>query len=254
MTDARPPAWCSGRRRGSSASGTRSSATHRQAGARRRRPTSPRRSCRARGSRTRRMTARRFTAARPPRSPRRLSAASPPGRSVHPRPAKLEAREVPPRPSGRAVQPVAGIQSRRLPARLRIAGGSAYPFVIGKLKKGRLRPPSLISGPATTSGSRARRRSLRRSTTTNCNRGLFFDGEMATLRPHGSRPGAREPPDRGIDGRDDRDQVRLHHPRGRRLPADSHRFCTRAIYSYWREIWLRGSTPPRTTGAQPPAS
>ena len=74
---------------------------------------------------------------------------------------------------------------------------------------------------------------------TNHNRGLSFDGEMAKLlRPHGARPRTRGPPDRRAHGRDDRDQVRLHHPRGRGLRGGLLPLLHARIYSYWREIWL----------------
>ena len=138
---------------------------------------------------------------------------------------------------------------RRLPKCL-IAGGSQYPFVVGKLEKGKTPPRSSTSSPgdlvriknkeeieATLDDRPQPRPQLRRR-----------DG--ATTAAGRRASGAREPPIDEQTRRDDRDQVRLHHPRGRCLRGGLPPFCTRAIYPYWREIWLEKVEPAELDRAQ----
>ena len=107
---------------------------------------------------------------------------------------------------------------RRLPARLRIAGGSRYPFVIGKLEKGETPSAKLDLRPGDYVRIKSKEEIVATLDDTNCNRGLLFDGEMASYCGRTARVQGRV--NRLIEeshGRDDRDQVRLHHPRGRGL-------------------------------------
>jgi hypothetical protein len=128
---------------------------------------------------------------------------------------------------------------RRLPARLRIAGGRRYPFVIGELKKGETPSAKLDLRPGDYVRIKRKEEIVATLDDTSCNRGLFFDGEMASYCGRTAR----------VQGRVNRlveestgEMIEIKSDciilEGVVCAADYYRFCTRAIYSYWREIWL----------------
>jgi hypothetical protein len=129
--------------------------------------------------------------------------------------------------------------SWRLPGRLRIAGGRPYPFVIGKLSKGKTPSHKLDLRPGDYVRIKSKEEIVATLDDTNRNRGLFFDGEMASYCGRTARVQARvnrlieESTGEMIEIKSD--CIILE---GVVCAADYHRFCTRAIYSYWREIWL----------------
>ena len=128
----------------------------------------------------------------------------------------------------------------RLPKWTWIARAERFPFVLGKLEKGKTpKGEPLNLQPGDLVRVKSKREIVATLDQHEPQPGPVLrprDGPV--LRPHRPRPQPRDPPDRGEERRDGRDQVRLHHPRRRRLPGDFHRFCTRGIYHYWREIWL----------------
>ncbi len=89
---------------------------------------------------------------------------------------------------------------------------------------------------------------------TNRNRGLSFDGEMSNYCGRTARVRARvnrlieESTGEMIDIKSD--CIILE---GVVCAADYHRFCTRAIYPYWREIWLEkiGDAPHQNGSSAP---
>ena len=87
---------------------------------------------------------------------------------------------------------------------------------------------------------------------TNRNRGLLFDGEMATNCGRTARVRGRV--ERLVDEHSGKmieiktDCVMLD---GVVCQADYHRFCPRGIYSYWREIWLERVDEPTGNGTGP---
>ena len=90
---------------------------------------------------------------------------------------------------------------------------------------------------------------------TNCNRGLLFDGEMASYCGRTARVQARvnrlieESTGEMIEIKSD--CIILE---GVVCAANYYRFCTRAIYSYWREIWLEKIDAPEDNQVTAPAS
>ena len=107
---------------------------------------------------------------------------------------------------------------RQLPKAPLIAGGRPYPFVSGKLEKGKAPTAKLDLRPGDLVRVKSKEEIEATLDHTNHNRGLSFDGEMVRYCGRTARVRARV--NRLVDehtGRDDRDQVRLHHPRRRRL-------------------------------------
>jgi hypothetical protein len=143
---------------------------------------------------------------------------------------------------------------RHLPEALLIAGGNTYPFVIGELNKGETPSAKLDLRPGDLVRIKSREEIVATLDQTNRNRGLSFDGEMSNYCGRTARVRARV--NRLIDESTgemidiNSDCIILE---GVVCAADYHRFCSRAIYPYWREIWLEkidraphqnGSTPP----------
>jgi hypothetical protein len=137
---------------------------------------------------------------------------------------------------------------RHLPRALLIAGGRPYPFVIGKLEKGTTPSAKLDLRPGDLVRIKSKREIVATLDQTNRNRGLWFDGELANYCGRTARVRGRV--DRLIDERTGEmieiksDCVILE---GVVCSADYHRFCTRSIYPYWREIWLQ-RVPESTLG------
>jgi hypothetical protein len=131
-----------------------------------------------------------------------------------------------------------GLTKRVLPGWLRIRGGRWYPFVIGKLSKTPRQTLDLQPGELVE--VKSRREILATLDAAGRNRGLSFDAEM--LPYCGRRFRVLRRVERIIDEKTGRmremprDCIILA---GVTCQAIYHRFCPRAIYPYWREIWLR---------------
>ena len=129
--------------------------------------------------------------------------------------------------------------NRRLPPRLRIAGGRLYPFIKGPLAKGETPSETLDLRPGDLVRIKSKKEIVATLDETNHNRGLSFDREMANYCGRTARVRARV--NRVLDERSGEmieiksDCIILE---GVVCAGDYYRFCTRAIYPYWREIWL----------------
>lgn len=143
------------------------------------------------------------------------------------------------------------LSKRVLPKRLHFRGGKWYPFIIGTA--GREVTGQLNLQPGETVEVRSREDILATLDETGRNRGLTFDGEM--LRYCGRRFRVLRRIEKIIDERTGR-MLRL--PRdcivlaGAVCEGAYHLFCPRAVYPYWREVWLRrvdGSSERPTTDA-----
>jgi hypothetical protein len=129
---------------------------------------------------------------------------------------------------------------RHLPERLRISGGRPYPFMDGPLDKGEC-PPSgqLDLRPGDLVRIKSRDEIVATLQKGLFHRGLSFDGEMAKFCGQTARVKARvnhivdEKTGKMIDIKSD--CIILD---GVVCTSAYHRLCTRAIYSYWRELWL----------------
>jgi hypothetical protein len=131
-----------------------------------------------------------------------------------------------------------GLSKRVLPRRLRIRGGRWYPFVTGTQTS--TPRESLDLQPSELVEVKSRSEVLATLDAGGRNRGLSFDAEM--LPYCGRQFQVLRRVERIIDERTGRMMM---------LPRDCiilsgvtcqsiyHRFCPRAIYPYWREIWLR---------------
>lgn len=143
-----------------------------------------------------------------------------------------------------------GWSNRHLPRRLLIAGGRQYPFVVGTLAKGTTPAAKLDLRPGDLVRIKSKAEIEATLDTTAHNRGLSFDGEMSNYCGRTARVRARvtrlieESNGEMLDLKSD--CIILE---GVVCSADYHRFCTRAIYAYWREIWLEkiDSAPNHTT-------
>ena len=129
--------------------------------------------------------------------------------------------------------------SRRFPRRLQIAGGRLYPFVVGKLEKGTTPAHQLEVGPGDLVRVKTKREIEATLDTTGRNRGLSFDGEMSNYCGRTARVRARV---NHIVEESTGEMIAIKSDcvilEGVVCTADYHRFCTRAIFPYWREIWL----------------
>jgi hypothetical protein len=129
---------------------------------------------------------------------------------------------------------------RKLPSWLQVAGGARFPFVLGKLNKGETpKGGHLNLQPGDLVRIKSKEEIVATLDKDNKNRGLFFDHEMAAYCGRTAR----------VQGRINRlieesngEMVEIKSDcillEGVVCLADYHLFCTRAIYSYWRELWL----------------
>jgi hypothetical protein len=148
-----------------------------------------------------------------------------------------------------------GFSQKRLPPALRIKGGEPFPFVSGKLAKGTTPVVKLDVQPGDL--VRIKDKEAIRATldTTGRNRGLTFDPEMAMYCGRIARVQARvnhlieERTGEMVDIKSD--CIILE---GVVCVSDYHRFCTRAIYTYWREAWLEKVDDPNATVDAPCAN
>jgi hypothetical protein len=127
--------------------------------------------------------------------------------------------------------------SRHLPRRLRIRGGERYPFLRGSLNK---TPDQRIGlQPGDVVRVKSQEEILATLDTRNRNRGMSFDGEM--LKYCGREAKVLRRVEHIID--EGTGQM-LHFANPCVVledvvcTGDFHRVCPRAIYPYWREIWL----------------
>jgi hypothetical protein len=132
-----------------------------------------------------------------------------------------------------------------LPPWLRIAGGERFPFVRGKLEKGTTpKGGSLDLQPGDLVRIKSKREIVATLDQDNKNRGLYFDHEMARYCGRTARVQGRV--ERLIEERNG-EMVEIKSDclllEGVVCTADYHLFCTRGIYSYWREIWLEKVDP-----------
>jgi hypothetical protein len=82
------------------------------------------------------------------------------------------------------------------------------------------------------------------------NRGMTFDSEM--VKYCGARLRVRQRVERIVDEPTGRMMVLPNDCiilEGATCTGEYHSFCPRAIYPYWREIWLRRADPPAASGA-----
>jgi hypothetical protein len=137
----------------------------------------------------------------------------------------------------------------RLRERLLIRGGRRFPFIEGRLHKTPeatlgLRPGELVR-------IKSKEEIVRTLDLNNRNRGISFDPEM--LMYCGREARVRQRVQKIIDER----TGRMIHLKNSCImledvvcTAKYHRYCPRAIYPYWREIWLeRVAQPAADTGA-----
>lgn len=133
------------------------------------------------------------------------------------------------------------VNRRLLPRLTPFGGGRAYPFLTGELETGKGKTPSASLGlqPGELVRIKSKDEITRTLDDSNHNRGLSFDVEMLPYCGRTAR----------VRGRIER---LINEETGRMIQiksdcivldgvvckADYHRFCTRSIYPYWREIWL----------------
>jgi hypothetical protein len=127
--------------------------------------------------------------------------------------------------------------SRHAPRWLRIRGGERYPFLRGSLTK---TPEQRIGlQPGDVVRVKSREEILSTLDTSNRNRGMSFDVEM--LKYCGREARVLQRVEHIIDERTGR-MLHFSNPcivlENVVCTADFHRVCPRAIYPYWREIWL----------------
>jgi len=128
---------------------------------------------------------------------------------------------------------------QHLPKALWIAGGRSYPFINGALAKGTASSIKLDLRPGELVRIKSKEEIVATLDQANYNRGLSFDGEMVKYCGRTARVQARV--NRLIEERTG-EMIQIKSDciilEGVVCSADYHRFCTRSIYPYWREIWL----------------
>jgi hypothetical protein len=147
-----------------------------------------------------------------------------------------------------------GFSSRHVPKALWIGGARQYPFVRGQLEKGKTPKAKLDLQPGDLVRIKSKEEIEATLDTTNHNRGLSFDGEMsnycgriATVRGRVNRL-IEESNGEMLNLKSD--CIVLENVV---CGGDYHRFCPRAIFPYWREVWLEklDSAPQGNSGASP---
>jgi hypothetical protein len=147
-----------------------------------------------------------------------------------------------------------GFSSRHLPRWLRIADGRPYPFLSGPHPVAKGATPSATLNLQPGELVRIKSKGEIEATLDHAlhNRGLGFDPEMTPFCGRLARVRARvnqivdEHTGKMIEIKSD--CIMLE---GVVCKADYHRFCTRKIYSYWREIWLERVDAEQRNGAGP---
>ena len=126
---------------------------------------------------------------------------------------------------------------RFLPRWLLIRGGRTFPFLDGTL---RTSPTAILDlQPGELVRVKSKEEIVKTLDVNNKNRGLSFDSEMVKYCGKAARVLRRV--EQIIDERTG-EMLHMKNPcivlEGGTCAADYHRSCPRAIYSYWREIWL----------------
>jgi hypothetical protein len=142
-----------------------------------------------------------------------------------------------------------GWSNRHVPKRLLIGGGRQWPFVKGQLEKGKTPVVQLDLQPGDLVRIKSKEEIEATLDVTNHNRGLSFDNEMSNYCGRTAR----------VRGRVNR---LIEESNGKMLnlksdciilenvvcAGDYHRFCPRAIFPYWREVWLEKVDGPPQSG------
>jgi hypothetical protein len=132
------------------------------------------------------------------------------------------------------------LSMRLLPRRLWIHGGAYYPFIDGRIDRGRTPKEVLNLQVGELVEVKSKEEIFQTLDRNQQNRGLRFDAEA--LRYCGKRARVVRRVTRIID---DPTGKMIHIPgdcivlEGFVCLADYHQNCPRAIHQYWREIWLR---------------
>jgi hypothetical protein len=132
-----------------------------------------------------------------------------------------------------------------LPKRLLINDGKYYPFVTGALAPGTTPHETTDLRPGDLVRIKTKQQIEATLDTNGRNRGLSFDGEMSIYCGRTARVRSRV--NRLIE-ESNGEMIEIKSAciilEGVVCTGDYHRFCTRAIYPYWREIWLEKLTDP----------
>lgn len=146
---------------------------------------------------------------------------------------------------------VQNLSRRFLPERLRLRGGSWYPFVFGRLTKTPRETLDLAAGDRVTVKSHAE--IVATLDTQGRNRGMGFDTEMV---PYCGRTMTVL---RRVERLIDEGTGRMRHLGSDALILDGafcegryHGMCPREVYPYWREIWLRRADGQSDAGTPSP--
>src|SRR3954453_707140 len=137
-----------------------------------------------------------------------------------------------------------------MPERLRMAEGAKVPLVRGQLDKGETpKGGQLNLQPGELVRIKTKEEIVATLDKANRNRGLSFDAEMANFCGRTARVMKRV---NKIIEESNGEMIEIKSDcimlEGVFCTGDYHLFCTRAIMSYWREIWLERVDP----GAAPP--
>ena len=130
-----------------------------------------------------------------------------------------------------------GFSRRVLPRPLRIKDGRRYPFIEGNRKRTPFETLNLQPGELVR--VKSKEEIVKTLDTHNANRGMSFDGEMVRYCGREARVLRR------VEQIIDEKSGRMLHLKTPCVVLESvtctgryHRQCPRAIYPYWREIWL----------------
>jgi Glycosyl transferases group 1/Glycosyltransferase Family 4 len=136
------------------------------------------------------------------------------------------------------------LSHRYLPRLLWFRGGQKYPFIWGSANNGHAPSADLGLQPGDVVRVKSKEEIARTLDHTNHNRGLSFDAEMVKYCGRTATVRAR------VRQVIDEETGKMIHIKsdciileGVTCTADFHRLCPRAIYPYWREVWLEKIEP-----------
>jgi hypothetical protein len=131
------------------------------------------------------------------------------------------------------------LNRRLLPRFTLFGGGRSYPFLTGELEKDQVPRAKLDLQPGELVRIKSQDEIMKTLDHTNFNRGLSFDVEMVPYCGRTARVRGR------VKRLINEETGRMIHIKsdcivleGVVCKADHHRFCTRSVYPYWREVWL----------------
>jgi hypothetical protein len=131
------------------------------------------------------------------------------------------------------------VSRKTLRISLGVKGWEIWPFFSGRHEKGETPSAKLDLQPGDMVRIKSKEEILETLDHTNHNRGLAFDIEMVPYCGRNARVKGRI--ERVIDERSG-EMIQIRSDcivlEGVVCKADYHKFCTRAIYPFWREIWL----------------